>query len=91
MFVYVSHFRRFFYVYTYAYGNLISNAIAARLREDATFTKQIDAFLTAGCSKSPDDIFKAMGIDVTKPEFFTAGLARLNDRITELEGLVFEK
>ena len=91
MFVYVSHFRRFFYVYTYAYGNLISNAIAARLREDATFTKQIDAFLTAGCSKSPDDIFKAMGIDVTKPEFFTAGLARLNDRITEHEGLVFEK
>jgi oligoendopeptidase F len=87
-FVYVSHFRRFFYVYTYAYGNLISNAIAARLRSDATYTKEIDGFLTAGCSKSPEDIFKAMGIDVTKSSFFEEGLKKMSERIDELESLI---
>ncbi|MFM2374162.1 MAG: hypothetical protein RLZZ234_157 [Candidatus Parcubacteria bacterium] len=87
-YVYVSHFRRFFYVYTYAYGNLISNAIAARLRSDASYKKEIDMFLTAGCSKSPEDIFKAIGIDVTKPAFFEEGLKKLNERIDELESLI---
>ncbi len=87
-FVYVSHFRRFFYVYTYAYGNLVSSAIAERLRNDSTYTKEIDLFLTAGCSKSPEDIFKAIGIDVTDPTFFEEGLKKLNRRIDELETLI---
>jgi oligoendopeptidase F len=87
-YVYVSHFRRFFYVYTYAYGNLVSNAIAARLRNDVNYKKEIDMFLTAGCSKSPEDIFKTIGIDVTKPEFFEEGLKKLDERIDELESLM---
>jgi oligoendopeptidase F len=87
-FVYVSHFRRFFYVYTYAYGNLVSGAIAERFKSDRSYAREIDRFLTAGCSMSPDDIFKTMGIDVTKPSFFEAGLTKLRDRIDELENLV---
>lgn len=87
-FIFVGHFRRFFYVYSYSYGNLISNAIAARVRSDKSYTKQIDQFLCAGSSMSPDDIFKSIGIDVTKPSFFEEGLARLGERINELENLV---
>lgn len=87
-FIYVSHFRRFFYVYTYSYGNLISNAIAARLRDDAAYAAQIDRFLTAGSSMSPDDIFTSIGIDVTKPSFFEEGLKKLGERIDELENLI---
>ena len=90
-FVYVSHFRRFFYVYTYAYGNLVSNAIAERLRGDKQYAGEIDRFLTAGCSKSPEDIFKDMGIDLTKPSFFALGLSKLDARITELEQLITQK
>jgi oligoendopeptidase F len=45
-------------------------------------------FLTAGCSKSPEDIFKTIGIDVTKPEFFEEGLKKLDERIDELESLM---
>lgn len=88
MFVYVSHFRRFFYVYTYVYGNLVSNAIAEQLRNDKEYAAEIDQFLTAGCSKSPEDIFKGIGIDLTKPSFFEQGLKKLDDRISELERLI---
>jgi len=87
-FVYVSHFRNFFYVYTYVYGNLVSNAIAQRLRTDPTYTKEIDAFLTAGSSKSPENIFKDIGINLSDPAFFASGLARIDARIDELEQLI---
>lgn len=90
-FVYVSHFRRFFYVYTYVYGNIVSNALAERLRNDKGYTKEIDQFLTAGCSKSPEAIFGDIGIDVSKPSFFAEGLKKLDARITELEQLVAQK
>lgn len=87
-FVYVSHFRNFFYVYTYVYGLLVSSAIAERMREDTTYANEIDAFLKAGSSMSPDDIFKLIDIDVTDPSFFERGLARLSSRIDELEALI---
>jgi oligoendopeptidase F len=87
-FVYVSHFRNFFYVYTYVYGLLVSSALAERLQSDGTFREQIDTFLSAGCSKSPDDIFKEIGVDVTKTSFFESGLKRLSARIDELETLI---
>jgi oligoendopeptidase F len=86
-YVYVSHFRNFFYVYTYVYGLLVSGAIASRFKADSNYRKEIDTFLTDGCSRSPEEIFKNIGIDTTKPEFFTAGLSRLNERISELETL----
>jgi len=87
-FVYVSHFRRFFYVYTYAYGNLVSAAIAERLRSDKGYAEAIDRFLSAGSSASPEAIFKDIGIDVTNPAFFEQGLERLSARIDELEHLL---
>ncbi len=87
-FVYVSHFRNYFYVYTYVYGNLVSNAIAERLRNDPSYSEQIDGFLTAGCSKSPEQIFADIGIDLSDPAFFESGLARIDARITELEQLI---
>jgi len=87
-FVYVSHFRRFFYVYTYVYGLLISGVIAEQFKANNNYRKEIEGFLTAGNSKSPDDIFKDMGIDVTNPKLFEAGLKKLSTRIDELEKLV---
>jgi oligoendopeptidase F len=90
-FVYVSHFRRFFYVYTYVYGLLISGVIAERFNSDNAYRKEIDEFLVAGSSKSPDEIFKDIGIDVTNPKFFKAGLKKLSARIDELEKLIKTK
>lgn len=86
-FVYVSHFRRFFYVYTYAYGNLISNVLAARHATDRGYIDHIDRFLTAGSSASPEAIFKGIGVDTKDPTFFTQGLGQLKTHVNELARL----
>ena len=87
-FVHWSHIRRFFYVYSYAYGQLISSALHRHLEKDAEFIKKVDGFLAAGESQSPYDIFKACGLDTNKPAIFREGLAAIEADVVELEKLV---
>lgn len=82
-----SHLRKFFYSYTYAYGQIISRVMNDKFREDKSFGKQIKKFLSSGGSKSPDDIFKEIGIDTTKPDFFKKGLLSIEKDIIKLEKL----
>ena len=84
-FVYWSHLRRFFYVYSYAYGRLISRALAAHWHADHRFAKKIDQFLSAGRSLSPKNIFRRLGLDPTNPVFFELGLKSIEKEIEELE------
>jgi oligoendopeptidase F len=76
--IYVSHFRRFFYVYTYASGLLISKYLQKRIREDTDFVKKFKKFLKAGSSKSVQDIFTDLGIDISKKQFWKEGIKNLN-------------
>jgi oligoendopeptidase F len=86
-FVAWSHIRRFFYVYSYAYGQLISRALFEKWKKDNSYIEKIDQFLSAGKSMSPKDIFKSIGIDTTDPKFFESGLKAINEDITKLEKL----
>jgi oligoendopeptidase F len=86
-FVNWSHIRRFFYVYTYAYGQIVSRALYKRWREDPSYSKKIIVFLKAGGSMSPEDIFKSIGIDVSSPKFFSDGLKSIEKDIAKLEKL----
>jgi len=81
------HLRAFFYVYSYAYGQLISRALHARYKEDKSFLEKINQFLSAGSSETPENIFKAIGIDVTKPDFWKKGLQSIESDIEKLEKL----
>lgn len=87
-FVTWSHFRRFFYVYSYSYGQIISRALNDRLKKDKSFGIQVKKFLSAGGSKSPDDIFKEIGIDTTKSDFFKNALLSIEEDIIKLEKLI---
>jgi oligoendopeptidase F len=87
-FVQWSHLRRFFYVYSYAYGQLISKALYKKYTEDKSYLTKIETFLSAGESMSPEDIFKQIGIDTTKPDFFDDGLKQIEKDIERLEILV---
>jgi oligoendopeptidase F len=87
-FVHVSHFRSFFYVYSYAYGELISKALLRIYRQDPAFVEKIDQFLSAGGSASPEAIFTSIGIDVKDPNFFRTGLKTIEDDVSTLEKLV---
>ncbi len=87
-YVAIPHFRSFFYVYSYAYGQLIANALYAEYKKNPAFLEKVEYFLSAGGSKKPDDIFKDIGIDATKPDFFEKGLEEILGKIKEAERLV---
>lgn len=86
-FVQWSHIRRFFYVYSYAYGALISKALYRKYKQDPSYLEKIKSFLKAGGSKSPQDIFNDIGIDTSDPAFWEEGLKALEDDIKLLEKL----
>jgi oligoendopeptidase F len=75
--IYVSHFRRFFYVYTYASGLLISKYLQKKVREDKNFINNFKKLLEIGSYKSVKDIFKDVGIDISKKAFWEEGINSL--------------
>lgn len=83
-----SHIRYFFYTYTYSMGLLISRSLYQKYTEDKTYIDQIKKFMSAGGSKSPYDIFKDVGIDISKPEFWMSGVKSIEKDIIELEKLI---
>jgi oligoendopeptidase F len=87
-YVYIPHLRYGFYVYSYTFGHLMSSVIAARFKEDASYRKEIDIFLTAGSSDTVNNIFKRIGIMTSKPETFHEALGRHARDIREFERFV---
>ena len=87
-FVYVSHLRYGFYVYTYAFGLLMSTIMAAKYKSDNSYINQIDQFLTLGASDNQANIFKAIGINTTKADTFTEALKAQEADIKTFEKLV---
>jgi oligoendopeptidase F len=87
-FVSWSHIRRSFYVYTYAYGQLVSSALLSMYQDNPRTIAKVEEFLKAGRSDTPERIFKKIGIDVTKPAFWSAGIDVIEENIAELELLV---
>jgi len=85
--IYVSHFRYFFYVYSYASGLLISKALQAKVRDDHSFITEVKEFLSAGSSASPKDIFSKMGIDITDKKFWEDGLTQIDSEMKQAEQL----
>jgi oligoendopeptidase F len=85
-FVNWSHIRRFFYVYSYAYGQLVSRALYENWKKDHSYSEKIKQFLSAGRSMSPKDIFKSIGIN-TNEAFFESGLKGIEADIKKLERL----
>ena len=81
-----SHIRNFFYVYSYAFGQLISDALYENYKKDKTKIKDVIQFLSAGASDSPENIFKKIGINPNK-KLFETGLRRIKNNIDELEKL----
>lgn len=83
----VSHFRRFFYVYSYSYGQLISRSFFENWKRDDKFINKVDFFLSAGGSMSPEDTFRKIGININDSKFFEDGLKSIEKDIEKLERL----
>jgi oligoendopeptidase F len=90
-FVAWGHIRRFFYVYSYAYGLLVSRALFEKVKKNPKFIKKVDAFLSAGGSASPEEIFAACGLNLRKPNIFLEGLKSIEKDVERLEKLVAKR
>ena len=85
--VYWSHLRMSFYVYSYASGLLISKYLQNRVKKDLSFIQEFKKLLKAGSSKSPEDIFMELGIDIRKESFWQNGLDSVRDSLLSLPDL----
>ncbi len=85
------HIRRFFYVYSYAFGQLTSMVLYQKYKEDKDYIEQIKKFLSAGGSASPEDIFKSIGLDLRNPDFWKKGMKNIENDINLLESLINKK
>ncbi|RJR28253.1 hypothetical protein C4561_00120 [candidate division WWE3 bacterium] len=83
--VYWSHIRRYFYVYSYASGLLISKSLQGAVKEDKAFIAKVKEFLSAGTSDSPRNIFLKTGIDIGRKQFWLDGLDEIEQLLVKTE------
>ncbi|TMD98093.1 MAG: M3 family oligoendopeptidase [Chloroflexi bacterium] len=86
---YVGHFLHTpGYVYAYAFGNLLALSVYHRfLDAGPSFVEKYLDFLAAGGSTRPDELVKGIGMDITDPGFWDAGLKILDGMVAEVERL----
>ncbi len=85
--VYWSHIRYFFYVYSYASGLLISKSLQAGVKKDPASITKVKGFLSAGLSDSPKNIFLKLGVDIADKQFWNRGLDQVEALLQETEAL----
>ncbi|MGX6448026.1 M3 family oligoendopeptidase [Patulibacter sp. S7RM1-6] len=74
------------YVYAYAYGQLMALSVYGRYREEGTdFAPRYLELLSAGGSKSPEDLVAIAGLDLTDPGFWRSGLALVREQLEQAE------
>ena len=85
--VYWSHIRYFFYVYSYASGLLISKSLQHSVKQDPGFISNVKEFLAAGLSDSPKNIFGKLGINIADRTFWDNGLDEIEKLLDETTAL----
>jgi oligoendopeptidase F len=76
------------YVYAYAFGNLLALSVYRRfLEKGPSFVDDYLEFLAAGGSTRPDELVRRLGMDITDPGFWDAGLVILDGMVAEVERL----
>jgi oligoendopeptidase F len=86
---YVTHFAHApFYVYAYAFGDLLVSALMEKRREDPdAFAPLYEQLLAAGGSKTYVEALAPFGMDPREKSFWAAGVSRLERLVDEFEAL----
>ncbi|MEN9328430.1 MAG: hypothetical protein RI947_1238 [Candidatus Parcubacteria bacterium] len=85
--LYWSHIRSYFYVYSYASGLLISKSLQSSVKQDPTFIEKVKDFLSSGLSDSPVNIFNKMSINIADPDFWQKGIGETEELLNQTEAL----
>lgn len=86
-FVHLSHIRRCFYVYSYAYGSIMSRAVSRRIKHDPQAIEGVLDLLSSGGSMSPRDLFGRLGINTERKQTYADGIESIKVDIDKLRGL----
>lgn len=86
---YIPHFIHSpFYVYAYAFGDGLVNALYAVYAEgDPDFEAKYFDMLAAGGSKHHKELLAPFGLDASDPNFWDKGLSLISEMIDELEAM----
>ena len=77
-----------FYVYAYAFGQLLVFALYKMYQEQGeSFKPKYLRILSAGGSVAPVELLKEAGIDVSQASFWQGGFDLINEMVTKLETL----
>ena len=84
----IPHFYYNYYVFQYATGYSAAIALSRKiLSEGESAVKDYLGFLGGGCSKSPIDLLKGAGVDMTSPEPINQALKLFDELLDEMEEL----
>ena len=85
----IPHFYYNYYVFQYATGYSAAIALSTRiLKEGESAVKDYLNFLSGGCSKSPIELLKGAGVDMTSPDPVNQALELFGQLLDEMETLV---
>ena len=85
----IPHFYYNYYVFQYATGYSAAIALSRRiLSEGESAVKNYLGFLSGGCSKTPIELLKGAGVDMTGPEPVEQALALFGTLLDEMEALM---
>ena len=85
----IPHFYYNYYVFQYATGYSAAIAISRKiLKEGEPAVKDYLNFLSGGCSKSPIDLLKGAGVDMTSPAPVEEALQLFGTLLDEMEALM---
>ena len=87
----IPHFYYNYYVFQYATGYSAAIALSRKiLAEGESAVKDYLGFLSGGCSKTPIDLLKGAGVDMTSPEPVNQALELFGKLLDEMEELTRE-
>ena len=85
----IPHFYYNYYVFQYSTGYSAAIALSRRiLKEGKPAVSDYLDFLSGGCSKSPIDLLKGAGVDMTTPEPVNSALELFGQLLDEMEALM---
>jgi oligoendopeptidase F len=78
-------------VYAYAYGQLLALSVYRRyIEEGESFVPRYLELLSAGGSRSPEQLGGIVGIDLADPGFWDSGLALVEQQLVAAEAAAAE-
>jgi oligoendopeptidase F len=90
--LYIPHiFSTPFYVYAYAFGELLVLALYARYRQEGEpFVARYLQFLATGGSRTPEEMLAVLNVNVREKSFWQGGVALIGEMVAKAKALAAE-